>query len=96
MMTDTIAKIMVDLLLVLALVTKQIQQGRFGKCAITYILPVAQYAIEKFEKEAIGVEAVLQTRSINPDARMIVAQTLGVVHGFVGNMQVVMEVFACL
>ena len=34
-MTDIIVKIMVELLSVLALATKQIKQGRFSKCAVT-------------------------------------------------------------
>ena len=36
-MTDIIVKIMVEILSVLALATKQIKEGRFGKCAIIYI-----------------------------------------------------------
>ena len=35
-MTDIIVKIMVELLSVLALATKQIKQGRFSKCAVIY------------------------------------------------------------
>jgi hypothetical protein len=38
MMMDLIIKIMVELLSVLALVTKQIKQGRFSKYAIRYTL----------------------------------------------------------
>jgi hypothetical protein len=38
MMTDLIVKIMVELLSVLALATKQIKQGRFSKCAVRYTL----------------------------------------------------------
>ena len=33
-MTDVIVKIMIELLSVLALATKQIEQGRFSKCAV--------------------------------------------------------------
>jgi hypothetical protein len=36
MMTDIIIKIMVELLSVLALATKQISQGRFSECDVTY------------------------------------------------------------
>jgi hypothetical protein len=36
-MTDIIVKIMVEMLSVLALATKQIKEGRFSKCAIIYI-----------------------------------------------------------
>ena len=38
MMMDHIVEIMVELLLVLALATKQIKQGRFSKCAVRYTL----------------------------------------------------------
>jgi hypothetical protein len=37
MMMDLIIKIMVELLSVLALATKQIKQGRFSKCAVKYM-----------------------------------------------------------
>ena len=40
MMTDVIIKIMVELLSVLALATKQIRQGRFSKCAFIYKFPL--------------------------------------------------------
>ena len=57
---------------------------------------MAQYAIEKFAKKLLGdseVEAVLQrlNRLTQDEARTTVAQTLGVVHGLVGNMKIVME-----
>ena len=100
-MTDIIIKIMVELLSVLALATNQIKQGRFSKCAVTYTFPVAQCATEKFAKKLLGdseIEAVLQRldRLTQDEARMTVAQTLGVVHGLVGNMKVVMEGAECL
>jgi hypothetical protein len=96
MMTDIIIKIMVELLSVLALATKQINQGRFSKCAVAYTLPVAQCATEKFAKKLLGdgeIEAILQRldRLTQDEARMTVAQTLGVVHGLVGNMKVAMD-----
>jgi hypothetical protein len=95
-MTDIIVKIMIELLSVLALATKQISLGRFNKCAVAYTLPVPQRASEKFAKKLLGdseIEAVLHKldRSTQDEARMTVAQTLGVVHGLVGNMKVVME-----
>jgi fungal STAND N-terminal Goodbye domain len=99
-MIDIIVKIMVQLLSVLALATKQINQGRFSKCVVTYTFPVAQYSTEKFAKKLLGeseIEAVLQRldRLTQDEARMTVAQTLGVVHGLVGNMKVVMEGAEC-
>ena len=95
-MTDIVVKIMVELLSVLALATKQISQGRFSKCAISYILPWAQGATEKFAKKLLRdseIEAVLQKldRLTQDEARMTVTQTLSVVHGLMGNVKVVME-----
>jgi hypothetical protein len=57
---------------------------------------VAQCAAEKFTKKLLGegeIETVLQRldRLTHDEARMTVAQTLGVVHGLMGNMKVVME-----
>jgi hypothetical protein len=95
-MTDIIVKIMVEFLSVLGLATKQIKQGRFSECAITYMLSMAQCIIEKIAKKLLGkkgVEAVLQKldRLNQDEARMTVARTLDIVHGFVDNMQVAME-----
>jgi hypothetical protein len=96
MMTDVIIKIMVELLSVLALATNQIKQGRFSEHAVTQALSVAQYFTEKFAKKLLGdseIEAILQRldRLTQDEARMTVAQTLGVVHGLVGNIRIVME-----
>ena len=60
------------------------------------LLSVAQCATEKFAKKLLGdseIESVLQRldRLTQDEARMTVAQTLGVVHGLVGNMKIVME-----
>jgi hypothetical protein len=57
---------------------------------------VAQCATEKFTKKLLGeseIETVLQRldRLTQDEARMTVVQTLGVVHGLMGNMKVVME-----
>ena len=95
-MADIIIKIMAELLSVLALATKQIEQGRFSKYAVTYTLPVAQCATEKFAKKLLGegeIETVLQRldRLTQDEARMTVAQTLGVVHGLVANVKAVIE-----
>ncbi|KAF8262609.1 hypothetical protein EI94DRAFT_1704657 [Lactarius quietus] len=84
-MTDIIAQIMVELLSVFALATKQIKQGRF-----------TQHGVEKFAKKLLGereIEAVLQRldRLTQEEGRMTVAQTLEVVHGLVNNVKVVMN-----
>ncbi|KAF8273132.1 hypothetical protein EI94DRAFT_1840637 [Lactarius quietus] len=79
-MTDIIVKIMVELLSVLALATKQTKQGRF----------------KKFAKKLLGegeIEAVLQRldRLTQEEGRMTMAQTLEVVHGLMNNVKVVMN-----
>jgi hypothetical protein len=97
-MIDIIVKIIVELLSVLALATKQIKQGRFSKCDATFVArkPVAQSTTEKFAKKLLGdseIEMVLHRldRLTEDEARMTVAQTMGVVYGLVGNMKIVME-----
>jgi hypothetical protein len=79
-MSGILVRIMVEVLSVLALATKQIKQGRF----------------KKFAKKLLGeseIEAVIQRldRLTHDEARMTVAQTLQVVHGLVSNVKVVMD-----
>ena len=57
---------------------------------------MTQCAAEKFTKKLLGeseIETVLQRldRLTQDEARMTVAQTLGVVHGLMSNVKVVME-----
>ena len=96
-MTDILAKIMVELLSVLAMATKQIKQGRFSTCT-TVSRKIFHHSslVGKFAKKLSGeseVEAVLQRldRLTQDEARITVAQTLSVVHGLVNNMKTVME-----
>ena len=94
-MTETIIKIMVELLSVLALATKQISQGRFSMSLLAYSysgLPVA----EKYAKKLLGekdIESVLLRldRLTLEESQTTVTQTLEVVYSLVNNMQVVME-----
>ena len=95
-LSEVAVKIMVELLSVLALASKQIKQGRFSKCPPPYTLFVAQCATEKFAKKLLGeseTETVLQRldRLTQDEARITVAETLGVVHGLVESVKVVME-----
>ena len=95
-MTEVIVKIMLELLSVLALASKQIKQGRFSKCAITSILSMTQRDLEKFTKKLLGeseIETVLQRldRLTKDEARVTVAQTLGVVHNLVANVKTVID-----
>ena len=60
-----------------------------------------KFAVEKFAKKLFGdseIEATVQRldRLTQDEARMTVAQTLGVVHGLVGNVKVIMEGAQCL
>ena len=57
---------------------------------------ISKFAAEKFAKKLLGdseIEATVQRldRLTQDEARMTVAQTLGVVHGLVGNVKVIME-----
>jgi hypothetical protein len=95
-MIDIIVKIMVELLSVLALATKQITQKRFSKCAVVHALSMAHCVTVKFTKKLLGeteIEAILQRldRLTQDEARIGVAETLGVVHGLVGNVKEIME-----
>jgi hypothetical protein len=90
MMTGIIVEIIVEVLSVLALATKQIDQGRLSTCAITYTSPMAQWALEKFLKKLFWeseVEDALQKLDnlTQDEARMTSAQTLGVVHRLAGD-----------
>jgi hypothetical protein len=55
-MTDMIIKIMVKLLEVLALATKQIKHGRLGKCAINVYFARTSMCCSEVRKEIVGRE----------------------------------------
>ncbi len=64
--------------------------------ATSDISPVAQCGTGKFRRKLLGeseIESVVQRldRLTQEEARITVAQTLGVVHGLVGSVKVVME-----
>ena len=63
---------------------------------MSHELAIAQCVTEKFTKKILGeseIETVLERldRLTQEEARMTVTQTLGVVHGLVGSVKVVME-----
>ena len=101
-MTDLIMKVMTELLLVLALATKQIDQGRFSKRAFKYTLSDAQCDLEKFTKILLlgesEIEAVLKRldRLTQEEVRIAVAQILGIMHGLEGNIRADVEGMGCL
>ena len=90
-------KIIVELLSTLALVTKQVKQGRFSESAwVGRRLKVTQIDTEKFMKKLRGendIEATLQRldRLTSDEARATAAQTLEVVYGLVRNRRMVMD-----
>jgi hypothetical protein len=95
-MTSIIVKILVEVLSVLALATKQIKQGRFSRQLLSYICLMAEDSPGKFAKKLLGeseIEAVVQRldRLTQEEARMTAVQTLQVVHGLVKNIKVVMD-----
>ena len=63
---------------------------------MSHTLPVAQCTTEHFTRKLLGeseIETILQRldRLTQGEARMTVAQTLGVVHGLVANVKTVIE-----
>jgi hypothetical protein len=96
-MTSIVVKILVEVLSVLALATRQIKQGRFSKRLIAYVYTsMTEHVSGKFAKKLLGeseIEAVLQRldRLTQEEAHVTVTQTLEVVHGLVNNVKVVMD-----
>jgi hypothetical protein len=81
-----------EVLSVLALATRQTEQGEFGKQSVACISPVADVAAGRFAKRLLGesdIEAVLQRldRLTIDEARMTVGETLQIVHRLVNNMK---------
>ena len=93
-MMDILVKIMVEVLSVLALATKQIKLGRLSKCIPSHYFVLSQNASEKALSKGGGeIEAVLQRldRLTQEEARMTVSQTLEVVYGLVNNVKLVLD-----
>jgi hypothetical protein len=96
-MTEVVVKILVELLSALALVTKQIRQGKPSESVfVEASFYLTQCNIEKLVNKLLGekdIEAVLQRldRLTQDEARITAAQTLDVVYGLVQNMKVVMD-----
>jgi hypothetical protein len=95
---NVIVKIMVEVLSVLALSTKQIKQGRLSKSFVSHEPPSTELAIEKFIKRLIGqgdrkIEDTLRRldRLTQEEARMVATQTLELVHGLVKNVGVIKD-----
>ena len=95
-MTEMVVKILVELLSTLALVTKQVKQGKPSESVFNWVLYLLTRWTEKLFKQFFGekdVEAVIQRldRLTQDEARTTAAQTLEVVYGLVQNMKVVLD-----
>ncbi|KAN0135081.1 Ankyrin repeat-containing domain protein [Lactarius tabidus] len=95
-MAEISAKIMVELLSVLALATKQVKQGRISKWIHLFDIQRLIVCAEKFAKKLLGeseIERVLRRldRLTQEEGRMTIAQTLEVVYGLVKNVKVVIS-----
>jgi len=96
-MSGILIKIMVELLDVLGLATRQIKQGRFSEFILTTMFsPRLIWCAENFARKLLGendVEAVLHRldRLTMEESRMTAAQTMEVVHGLFNNMKEVMD-----
>lgn len=97
-MSGVVTKILVEVLSVLALATKQIKQGLLSKQFQFYVYFVSDVdvGLEKFSKKLLGeseIEDVLQRldRLTVDEARVTGTETLQIVHGLVRNMNLVMN-----
>ena len=96
-MTEMVVKILIEVLSTLALVTKQIKEGKASESIYGEILyHLAQRNVEKLVKKLLGeneVEAITQRldRLTQDEARITAAQTLEVVYGLFQNMRVIMD-----
>jgi hypothetical protein len=84
-MKDIIVKIMVEVLGLFAIVTKEMKQGRASESITDYMLPIADRDSEKYLKKLIGrrdIEDALNRldRLTQEEARMAIAQVLKVAH----------------
>ena len=97
-MSDILVNIMVEVLSVLALATKQINQGRFSKWSTACGLRSSRTELDtgKFAMKLLGecdVEAILQRldRLTQEEARVTAAHTLEIVHELFDNLKVAMD-----
>ena len=97
-MAERVTKIMAELISVLALATKQMNQGRFSEPILDNCHPTTRtYSVaEKYGRKLLGeneIKAVLQRldRLTIEESKETVAHTLDVVYGLVKNIEVIME-----
>ena len=97
LMKDIVARIMVELISILALSKKHINRGRLSKRVIIFVVTTTYKPIaEQFARKLLGdgeIETILKRldRLTREEARMTAAQTLGVVQGLMNNLKVVID-----
>jgi len=85
-MTNVLVKVMVEILRILAIVTKEIEQSRASESIFDYLSSSAHRLPEMFVKKLVGrrdIEEALQTleKVTVEEARMAVAEALKAIHG---------------
>jgi hypothetical protein len=95
-MSSMMATIMVEMLSVLAVTTKQMVRERFGKWPNARRSSLANRGTERFTNKLrgeISIAAILQRldRLTLHEARVTVAPTLRVIHGLFNNLKVVID-----
>jgi hypothetical protein len=95
-MAEVVTKIMTELISVLALATKQMNQGRFSEPVLDKCHPTTYSVAEKYGRRLLGeneIKTVLQRldRLTIEESKETVAQTLDIVYGLVKNIEVIME-----
>jgi len=93
---EMVVKIIVELLSTLALVTKELKQGRTSKSTPIEELPPYAIHAENFAKKLFGekdIEAVLQRldRLTQDEAHTTAAEIFNVIHGLIQNVNGVMD-----
>ena len=96
-MTDIVAKILVELISILAVAKKHVGRGRLSKqCHLIIVGDPFERVTEQFAKTLFGdseIKRILKRldRLTQEEARMTVTQTLIIVHSLLENTKVVMD-----
>ena len=91
-MMDIIMKIMVEVLYILGIATKEVRQGRTSEYASATMSPLAEKCLEKYLKKLVGrtdMEDALKKldKLTIEEARMATAQTLKATHAVDGRVR---------
>ena len=93
-MVDTITTIMVEVLSILAIATKEVRQGRTSKSLSCESVTLTEVSLEKYLKKLVGktdIEDALKRlgKLTQEEARMATAQVLKVTHTIDDRVKVV-------